>query len=64
LYGVHVTTKDTIFRIYIAFNKLWMHLVQLLPCVVANRCRTKLYILAASQLQREEIIPEDGKLDT
>ena len=63
LYGVHVTTKDAIFRIYIAFNKLWMHVVQLLPCVVANRCRTKSYILAALQLQREEIIPEDGRLD-
>lgn len=63
LYRVHVTTKDTIFRIYIAFNKLWMHMVQLLLCVVANRCRTKSNILPASQLQREEIIPEDGRLD-
>ena len=62
LYGVHVTTKNTIFRIYTAFNKLWMHMVQLLPCVVANRCRTKSYILAASHLQKEEIIPEDGRL--
>jgi len=33
-------------------------MVQLLPCVVANRCRTKFYILAAAKLQREEIIPE------
>jgi hypothetical protein len=38
-------------------------MVQLLPCVVANRYRRKLYIWAASQLQREEIIPEDGRLD-
>jgi len=35
----------------------------LLPCVVANSYRRKLYIWAASQLQREEIIPEDGRLD-
>jgi hypothetical protein len=52
LYRVHVITEDTIFRIYIAFNKLWMHMFQLLPCVVANRYRRKLYIWAASELQR------------
>lgn len=40
-----------------------MHMVHLLPCVAADRCGTKSYILAASQLQREEIIPEDGRLD-
>jgi hypothetical protein len=40
-----------------------MHIVQLLPCVAANRCGTKSYILAALQLQIEETIPEDGRLD-
>jgi hypothetical protein len=60
---VCVITKDTVFRIYTAFNKPWMHIVQLLPCVAANRCGTKSYILAALQLQIVEIIPEDGRLD-